>query len=152
MKRCRDPRCSPRGNPACRGTFGGRMKAVRSRFALPGGTGDFPWDAVTGKASSCQEVGTTWFFSSFSGILVLRQGITGFLFCQPWVPQPSILVRGKAGGCARVTAEPKRPHLGVCPGPNAPLQGRQGSRGCIPCSPGESGLASRGIKGLRSPP
>ena len=23
-KRCRDPRCSPRGNPACRGTFGGR--------------------------------------------------------------------------------------------------------------------------------
>ena len=31
------------------------------------------------------------------------------------------------------------------------LQGRQGSRGCIPCSPGESGLASRGSKGLRSP-
>ena len=26
-KRCRDPRCSPRGNPACRGTFGGRRKA-----------------------------------------------------------------------------------------------------------------------------
>ena len=30
MKWCRDPRCSPRGNPACRGTFGGRMKAVRA--------------------------------------------------------------------------------------------------------------------------
>ena len=29
-KRCRDPRCSPRGNPACRGTFGGRRKAVRA--------------------------------------------------------------------------------------------------------------------------
>ena len=29
----------------------------------------------------------------------------------------------------------------VCPGPNIPLQGRQGSRGCIPGSPGESGLA-----------
>ena len=28
-KRCRDPRCSPRGIPACRGTFGGRRKAVR---------------------------------------------------------------------------------------------------------------------------
>ena len=26
----RDPRCSPRGNPACRGTFGGRRKAVRA--------------------------------------------------------------------------------------------------------------------------
>ena len=33
MKLCRDPRCSPRGNPACRGTFGGRRKAVRDRFA-----------------------------------------------------------------------------------------------------------------------
>ena len=36
---CRDPRCSPRGNPACRGTFGGRRKAVRAciagRFFLP---------------------------------------------------------------------------------------------------------------------
>ena len=39
-KRCRDPRCSPRGTPACRGTFGGRRKAVRDRLALQGGTGD----------------------------------------------------------------------------------------------------------------
>ena len=45
--------------------------------------------------------------------------------------------RGKAGGGARVTAGPKRPHLSVCPGPNFPLQGRQGSRGCIPGSPGQ---------------
>ena len=52
-------------------------------------------------------------------------------------------LRGKAGGCARVTAGPKRPHLDVCSGPNIPLQGRQGSRGCIPGSPGESGLVSR---------
>ena len=29
---CRDARCSPRGTPACRGTFGGRRKAVRDRF------------------------------------------------------------------------------------------------------------------------
>ena len=34
-------------------------------------------------------------------------------------------LRGKAGDCARVTAWPKRPHLGVCPGPNIPLQGPQ---------------------------
>ena len=38
---------------------------------------------------------------------------------------------------ARVTAGPKRPHLGMCPGPTIPLQGRQGSRGCMPGSPGE---------------
>ena len=29
-----------------------------------------------------------------------------------------------------------------------PLQGRQGSRGCIPGSPGESGLVSRGSQGV----
>ena len=29
-------------HPACRGTFGGLRKAVRDRFALQGGTGDFP--------------------------------------------------------------------------------------------------------------
>ena len=29
---------------------------------------------------------------------------------------------------ARVTAGPKRPHLGLCPGSNVALQGRQGSR------------------------
>ena len=28
--------------PACRGTLGGRRKAVRDRLALQGGTGDFP--------------------------------------------------------------------------------------------------------------
>ena len=28
--------------PSGRGTFGGRRKAVRDRFALQGGTGDFP--------------------------------------------------------------------------------------------------------------
>ena len=33
-KRCRDPRCSPRGTPACRGTLGGRRKAVRARISF----------------------------------------------------------------------------------------------------------------------
>ena len=28
--------------PACRGSLGGRRKAVRDRFTLQGGTGDFP--------------------------------------------------------------------------------------------------------------
>ena len=33
---------TPRGTPACRGTFGGRRKAVRDRFTIQGGTVDFP--------------------------------------------------------------------------------------------------------------
>ena len=44
-------------------------------------------------------------------------------------------MRGRAGGCARVTAGQNRPHLGLCPGHNVPLQGQQGSRGCMPDSP-----------------
>ena len=43
-------------------------------------------------------------------------------------PNLPLGLRGKAGGCARVTAGPKRPHLGVCPGPNIPLQQNSPSR------------------------
>ena len=46
-------------------------------------------------------------------------------------------------------AGPKRPHLGVCPGPNIPLQGSQGSRGCIPGSPGAG--ASQGFPRAAAP-
>ena len=45
-----------------------------------------------------------------------------------------------------ITVGQNRPHLGLCLGHNVPLQGRQGSRGCIPNSPGESGLVSREAK------
>ena len=59
--------------------------------------------------------------------------------------------QGELGGnCPRVTAVQNRPHLGLCPGPNVPLQGRQRSRGCILDAPEESGLISRGRKGLCS--
>ena len=36
----------------------------------------------------------------------------------PRGPNLPLGLRGKAGGGARVTAGPKRPHLSVCPGPN----------------------------------
>ena len=70
------------------------------------------------------------------------------------VPGKSILpfeVRGTAGDCSRVTSGQMRPHLCLCLGLNVPLQGRQGSRGCIPDSPEESGLVYRGSKEFRSP-
>ena len=92
------------------------------------------------------------FFSSCGGILEFRRGSQPSPWVGPGQPKLPLGLRGKPGGCARVTAVPKRPPLVVCPGPNAPLQGGQGSRGSIPCSHGESGLASWGSKGLRSPP
>ena len=65
----------------------------------------------------------------------------------PWVgpgkPNLPLGLRGKAGGCTRVTAGPKRPHLGLCPGLKVPLKGRQGSRGGVP-TPQGSQASSRG--------
>ena len=150
-KRCRDPPCSPRGNPVCRGLLGvaGRLSGTVSPFRAEQGTS--LETASRARASSCQEVGTTLFFSSCGGILELRRGSQPSPWVGPGKPNPPLGLRGKSRGCARVTAGPKRPHLGVCPGPNIPLQGRQGSRGCIPGSPGDSGLVSRGSQGLRSP-
>ena len=151
MKRCWVPRCSPRGNPACWGTLGGRMKGVKYRFALQDGTWDFPGDAIAGKGLILRRRLTTWFFSSCGGILELRRGFQASSWVGPGKHNLSFKLQGKAGRCTRVTAGPQIPHLGVCPGPNIPLKGRQGSRGCTPDSPRESGLTSRGSKGLRSP-
>ena len=55
--------------------------------------------------------------------------------CAPWLALPGALSPAPAS----------------CPVPLVTLQGRQGSRGCIPGSPGESGRVSRGSQGLRSP-
>ena len=43
-------------------------------------------------------------------------------------------------GIALESLQGNRHHLGLCPETNVPLQVRQGSQGCIPDSPGESGL------------
>ena len=85
------------------------------------------------------------------GILELRRGSQPSPWVGPGKPSLPLGLRGKAGGGARVTAGPKRPHLSVCPGPNFPLLGRKRSQHCILDSPGESGLVSRGSQGLRSP-
>ena len=133
------------------GNFGGAIMGAKYRFALQSERGTSLETPSRARASSCQEVGTTWFFSSCGGILEFRRGSQPSSWVGPGKPNLPLELRGKAGGCARVTAGPKRPHLVVCPGPNISLQGRQGCRGCIPGSPGESGLVSRGSQGLRPP-
>ena len=75
------------------------------------------------RASSCQEVGTTWFFSSCCGILELRQGIQASSCVGLGKSNLPFELRGRAGDCSRVTAGKKRPHLGLCPGPNVSLRG-----------------------------
>ena len=55
------------------------------------------------------------------------------------LPCMSWLTHGDGGGKGLNTWLHTR-HLGLCPEANVPLQGRQGSRGCIPDAPGETDI------------
>ena len=133
------------------GNFGGAIMGAKYRFALQWERGTSLEMLYRVRASSCDDEGTTWFFSSCVGILKLRRGFQASSCVGPGKPKLPLELRGKAGGCARANEGRKRPHLAVCPGPNIPLKGRQGSWVSIPDSPGGSGLAWRGSKGLRFP-
>ena len=80
------------------------------------------------------------------GFLELRRdsrvttGNSGCLLCWPREVQSSIRVAKESWGLLSSDCRPNRPHLGLCPEANVPLQGRPGSRGCIPDAPGETGI------------
>ena len=81
MKLCRDPRCSLEGTRRVGGLLvvAGRLSGTVSHFRAEQGTSlETPSRA---RASSCQEVGTTLFFSSCGGILELRRGSQP----SPWI-------------------------------------------------------------------
>ena len=120
-----------------------RIKGAKYRFALQDGTWFFSWEAIAARASSWDDVGNTWFFSSCGGILELRRGFLASSCVGPGKPNLPFELRGRAGGCARVTAGQKKPHPGLCLGPNVPLKGWLGSWGCILDSP-RSQASSRG--------
>ena len=95
------------GTRHVRGLWGvaGRLSGTVSPFRAEQGTSlETPWRA---RASSCQEVGTTWFFSSCGGILELRWGSQPSPWVGPGKPNLPLGLGGEAGGCARVTAGPK---------------------------------------------
>ena len=60
--------------------------------------------------------------------------------CWPREVQSSIRVAKESWGLLSSDCRANRPHLGLCPEASVPLQGRQGSRGCIPDTPGETGI------------
>ena len=69
-------RCSPRGNPACRGTFGGRRKAVSPALRLGGQAS--AWEGSPGrslcltKSSAC---GRLWQFAHPRPLSLLQRGL-----------------------------------------------------------------------------
>ena len=78
-------------------------------------------------------------------------GNSGCLWC--WTREVQSFIRGGRENWRLLSCHCRAnsPHLGLCPEANVPLQRRQGSLGCIPDSPGESGLVSSGSKELRFP-
>ena len=80
-------------------------------------------------------MGTHVVFKSCGGILELQREIQTSSCVGPVKTNLPFELRGRDGCCSRVTVGQNRPHLGFCPGHNVPLQGQQGSRGCIPDSP-----------------
>ena len=68
-------------------------------------------------------------------------GNSGCLLCWPRQVQSSIRVAKESWGLLLSDCRANRPHLGLCPEANVPLQGRQGSRGCLPDAPGDNCIA-----------
>ena len=67
-------------------------------------------------------------------------GNSGCLFCWPREVQSSIRVAKESWGFLSSDCRANRPNLGLCPEANVLLQGRQGSRGCLPDAPVETGI------------
>src|SRR5574339_587104 len=57
-------------------------------------------------------------------------GHSGCLLCWPRQVQSSMRVAKESWGLLSSDCRANRPHPGLCPEANVPLQGRQGSRGC----------------------
>ena len=84
----------------------GRLSGTVSPFRAEQGTSlETPSRA---RASSCQAVGTTWFFSSCGGILDLLRGSQPSPWVGPGKPNLPLGLRGKAGGS--VVSDSLRPH------------------------------------------
>ena len=74
------------------------------------------------------------------GFSRVTTGNSGCLLCWPRQVQSSIRVAKESRGLLSSDCRADRPHLGLCPEAEVPLQGRPGSRGGIPDAPGETGI------------
>src|SRR5574340_652895 len=110
--------------------------AERSRDGSLGHAGDEgPHLSMTGESRGCSRAA-----APVCGFSRVTTGNSGCLLCWPRQVQSSIRVAKESWGLLSSDCRANRPHLGLCPEANVPLQGRQGSRGCIPDAPGETGI------------
>ena len=107
------PSVFPSGDPAFRGTLGGRRKAVRDRFPRQGGTGDFPLDAVAGKGLILPRGANHVVFLELRRDSRITTGISAFSLGWPWEAQSSPLVARqswwmRSGHCRAEETSPRR--------------------------------------------
>ena len=97
MQWCLELRCSPRVRPVYQGTFGvaSRVQSTVSQVKMERGTSFETLYRI--RASSCDYEGTTWFFSSCSGILELRRGIQASFCVFPGSPIFHLTCKGELG-------------------------------------------------------
>ena len=104
MKWFQEPQFSSRVRPVCRGTFwvASRVPSTVSNFKMERGTS---LDTLNReRASSCDDGGTTWFFSSCGRILELQPGIQDASYVGSGKTNLPLELRGRAEDCSQVTA------------------------------------------------
>src|SRR5574337_64129 len=74
------------------------------------------------------------------GLLLRRCSGKGLHLAMTGEPRGFSRVAAESWGLLSSDCRANRRHLGLCPEANVPLQGRPGSRGCIPDAPGETGI------------
>src|SRR5574337_315921 len=100
--------------------------------------------------SSCDDGGTTWFFSSCGGILELRRGIRDACCVGPGKCNLPFELRRKAGACSRVTAGPIDLILACVQTPMFLARGDRDLGVAFQTPPGRQAFISSGSKEPRS--
>src|SRR5574337_786412 len=99
-----------------------------------------PSSAVAGKGFILRWRGSHVVFLELRRDSRVTTGNSGCLLCWPREVQSSIRVAKESWGLLSSYCRANRPHRGLCPEAEVPLQGRPGSRGGIPDAPGETGI------------
>ena len=150
MKWCREPWCSSRGRQVCQGTFWvasrvpGTVRPSRQNVGLL-------LRRCRGKGL---HLSMTWEQRGFSRVAAGFSSYDGEFRMPLVLAQGSPIFHSSCEGELGLLLSHRRvnsPPLGLCPETNVPLQGRQGSRGCVPDSPRGTVIIWRGSKELCSP-
>ena len=150
-KWCWEAQCFSRVRPLCQGELFESHQGCQVPFPTSKRNVGLLLRCCRGKGLHLAMTGELVVFLELRRDFRVTTGSSGCLWCVPREVQSSIRVARESWGLISSHCRANRPQLGLYPEANVPLQGQQGSRGCIADSPRDSGLISSGSKELRSP-